>query len=317
MFHTLDQFLDVTTGLRKRHGTTIQAYEYAYGPGMPLMMIDPMSSPVLGLKLLEYNQRHAQQTLLAINNNTITIYGPFKLIQGGVGLTVLYPIWYPNGTIHGISTILISLDELFKYIVLPTDFRYIMSNPSGIFYNSDPGTLEYIQLSVDVYSELWTINVYSGKNGWYSDPYIWLETLSILVLMCLTILITILISRNIAVGIYSKKSAIYYRNEFELELKNRMKELIHATTIDNNDLPTNIITFYMLEDKINIIKGDVFKYLLYQHDELIGKPISNIIVGKRLIQDKHGNRKRCIYKHIDTRYIISIDDCEDSTSQSQ
>ena len=314
---TLQQFLDMTQGLRTRHGNTIQAYEYAYGPSMPLVLIDPITSPVHGLKLLEYNTRHAEQVLKAIHNNTITVFGPFKLIQGGVSINVLYPIWYPNGTIHGISSALISLDELFKYIVLPTNFQYIMYNPSGIFYNTDPGTLDYIQLTIDVYSEIWTINVYSGKNGWYSDPYIWLETISILVLMCLTIFITALISRSIAIGIYSKNSAIYYRNEFEIELKNRMKNLIQCNISNDELLPTNIITFYMLDGKISASKGDTFKYLLYHADELIGKPIQQILVNKRLIQDKNGNKRRCIYKLFDTRYIISIDDSDDSTSQSQ
>lgn len=314
---TLEQFLDTTSALRLRHGTTIQAYEYAYGPGMPLVYIDPITSPMHGLKLLEYNQRHAEQALKAIQNNTITIYGPFNLIQGGTALTVLYPIWYPNGTIHGISTILISLDELFKYIVLPSDFQYVMSNPSGIFYNTAPDTNDHLQLSIDVYSELWTINVYSGNNGWYSDPYIWLETLSILVLMSLTILIVTLTTRSIAIGIYSKKSAIYYRNEFEMELKNRMKNIMQCNISTDELLPTNIIKLNVIDDKITGVKGDTFRYLLYQPDELLGKPIHQLLVNRRLIQDKNGNRKRCIYKLFDTRYIISIDDNDDNTSQSQ
>lgn len=313
---TIEQFLDTTSALRVRYGTTIQAYEYAYGPGMPLVYIDPVTSPMHGLKLLEYNQRHAEQALKAIQNNTITIYGPFKLIQGGVALTVLYPIWYPNGTIHGISAVLISLDELFKYVILPNNFQYVISNPSGIFYNTDPGTSDHLQLSIDVYSEIWTINIYS-KNGWYSDPYIWLETLSILILMCLTILIITLISRSIAVGIYSKKSAIYYRNEFELELKNRMRNLIQCNINNDENLTTNIITLYVSDGKIVSSKGDTFRYLLYQPEELVGKLIYQLLVNKRYIQDKNGNRKRCIYKLFDTRYIISIDDSDDTTSQSQ
>lgn len=311
---TLDQFLDTTGGLRKRHKTIVQSYEYAYGPGMPLILIDPITSPMHGLKLLEYDARHAEQINKAIANNTITTYGPFKLIQGGVAINVLYPIWYSNGTIHGISSALISLDELFKYVILPNNFQYVISNPSGIFYNTDPGTSDYIQLSIDVYSEIWTINVYS-KNGWYSDPYIWLETISIIILMCLTILITTLISRSIAVGIYSKKSAIYYRNEFELELKNRMKNLIHSNLSDEHTY--NILTFYLGDGKILSTKGDTFRYLLYQPEELVGKYPTQFLIGKRYIQDKNGNRKRCIYTLIESKYIISVDDSDDTTSQSQ
>jgi len=310
---SLPLFLNITSRLRKRH-PIISAYEYGHGEGLPLILIDPVTSPAYGLKILDANPFEAAQALKAIENNTVTIYGPFNLIQGGVALVGTYPIFYPDGSLYGISSILISLDQLFSLINLPTDFRYLMYNVGGVFYNNTlPGDTDNTQLQLEIYDEVWTILIYSN-NGWYLDNYVWLETISITFLMILVILVCIFIVRSISMGLYSKNQALYYRNEFELELNTRMGEFKSGLLHEQRN---NIIVVSTQNGNIATVEGNIYQYLLYQPSELIGKPISTILISRRFILDKNGHKRRCIYTVDGDKYTVSLDTINDELSQSQ
>jgi hypothetical protein len=299
--------LDTTSRLRVKH-SIIDAYEYAHGDGLPLILIDPINSPVLGLKLLT-TPIQVIQLNKAINNNTITIYGPITLIEGGISLIGINPIFYRNGTLYGVSLVLISLNKLLGIINMPSTFRYTMSNMWGTFYNNTKETdTAPIDLKIDIYSEQWVINVYS-INGWYSDPYVWIETIALMVCMLLTIVLFVLMFRSIGLGLYSKHMAVYFRNEFELEFRSRMKELISPNTRGD------VIILDVSEGNIINVEGNVAKYLLYQPSELIGKSISSLFLSKRTILDKNGHHRRCMYTLTDNKYTVLVDTLTDSVSQ--
>lgn len=78
------KFQQMAARLRLQH-PIVTDFEYANGPNLNLSWSDPYTS-ALGLKLLLYNPDHAAQIMKAINNNTITMYGPFSLVEGGIGI---------------------------------------------------------------------------------------------------------------------------------------------------------------------------------------------------------------------------------------
>lgn len=249
------RFRYLSSRLRLRY-PVIHSFEYALGPYMTLEYVDPMPSPVIGLELLVYNARHAAQIRKSIANDTITMYGPFNLVQGGVGLTCIYPILYPNGTAFGISSILVMLDDvlvrLHLYQIL-NNYEYQFIDEYGIFAINNGTTLigtldskipllvDSMNVTITLLSQDWILNI-RPKGGWYMDQYIWLETLLIIFISLLLLMTSIIVSRQVMISIYGRNESKFIRDKLEQQVSSR-------TT---NILKNNMLLISQLESKTGI-----------------------------------------------------------------
>lgn len=329
----------------------ILAYEYAIGPDMTLSYVEPGPSPVLGLKLLRYNEIHAKQIMKAITNNTIAMYGPFNLIQGGIAMNAFYPIMFPNNTAYGISSILVMLDNVLTslniYSILES-YNYQFKNVYGIFAQDNGPRItstmnkqvtplnDAINVSIVVANEQWYLYL-QPKEGWYHDPYIWLETLVILALIIVAGSCVVLVTREVVIGIIGRKSSDYVRDVLERQVAQRTKEIMISnmklvSQLEQREDIDNVWGLSWLSSIDGTVTSANESFITLLGTSPIGKKLNDIFteipscepnktIRKKLVIKSNGATIKAIIRNGDNKLIIAvtqhIDDAHSSNASNK
>lgn len=247
------EFRDMVKRIRKSH-PLLNNIEYGIGPNLTISFIDPMPSDVFGLQMYKYNANHAQQINKAIQDGIITMYGPFSLVQGGVGLVAQHPIYLPGNIksiqgIYGISAELLILNDLLKDLNIYSslqdyyyDFYVYSSNYIFARKINDDAVLENtigmnvmripnsISVDLNIVGERWRMDIVP-KIGWYHDEYIWLETIIIILLIIIGIIVTVVVFRQLSVGIFKRKDSEFIRDKLEIHVRERTKDVLQTNML--------------------------------------------------------------------------------------
>jgi len=282
--------------LRTYH-PTIAAYEYALGPDMTLEYEDPMPSPVLGLQLLRYNSLHATQIMKAISNRAITLYGPFPLIQGGIGMNAFYPIIYPNGTTYGLSSIMIMLNDVLSSLrIYETliNYNYQFINSYGIFAQNNGTTLinamgtnatlfyDSVNVTLNLSNETWILSI-TPINGWLQDDYIWLEVILITAFGSLVALSSIMVLREIVMSISGRRDFQFARDALERQVTMRTREILQnnlklVSQLEQREDIENVwgLSWIVANNGIVTSSNETFSNLM--KESLVGKTLTEIFI---------------------------------------
>ena len=280
-------FRELSTRWMLRHNLT-SAYEYAYGTNMPIQMTYPYNPKVIGLELSKL-----QNPQKAADANMTIMYGPEALIEGGIALIGMDPIYYPNGQFFGVSCLLIDLNVILDYVGWKKEldgYKYVFQTERTglVFANNTPIVDDMITIETEIIREKWLIKVIPN-NGWIPRDMVWLEGLAVTVVIIMSMALTVFIVRQIAVGISKKKEAIYLNDKLQLEIRDRFKDfteqriVIEKYSETSNDILDlmNIVILKVTDGKIVDYSGDIKKHLGVdeQKIEIRNKPIDSFLVN--------------------------------------
>ncbi len=322
------EFQNLVMRWRKRH-PLITNFEYAYGTNMPIKLIDPYNAQLIGFELGNY-------TTAAFNSSSIIMYGPNILVEGGIAITGMDPIYYPNGSNFGVSVVLINLNDVLESVNWKDNlkgYNYIFETvrASLIFANNSPPIQDMVSINVDIMKEKWLIKVIP-EGGWIARDIIWLEGICITILCILLMTLTVFIVRQIIVSIYQHGESAYLKDKLELEIRDRVKnfattdrvivEKFMDTSSDILDI-MNIVVLKVRDGKIIDFSGNVGKF--FGVDELRNMPpnkfLLNISSKKTKIIHKNGTMSDCMIHqklHGDINIImVKSNDIGEDTSTSK
>lgn len=151
-----------------------------YAPGGVVAFISPLAGnePAVGHNLLQDKQRN-KEAFAAIEKRSLTVAGPFELVQGGFALAARLPVFFQHDEkFWGFTAVLVKIDDLMRATTIHslTDKGYDWNisrihpdtNRPHVFFGSTEQLLDdAVQLTMNAPNATWFINL-RPKNGWLS-----------------------------------------------------------------------------------------------------------------------------------------------------
>jgi PAS domain S-box-containing protein len=163
--------------LRKQH-SAVSSLQYA--PDGIVSFVDPLAGneKAVGHNLLVDKKRN-KEAFDSVEKRTLTLAGPFELLQGGVAVVARLPIFRSAGTqddFWGFSTVLIRIDDLLNSTTLgelkSKGYEWTLhrihpdNNSPHVFYGtSDELLADSVHLTMNVPNAQWFISV-QPVAGW-------------------------------------------------------------------------------------------------------------------------------------------------------
>lgn len=141
----------------------------------------------IGHNLLDDTSRN-KEALQAVRTRTLTLAGPFELVQGGVAVVGRLPVFLPGQDggeeFWGFTTALIRIPELLKLVnihrLIERGYSYELSRihpdtgKPQVFARGGGELVSPVRHNMDVPNGHWTLSV-SRMNGWHSTHLMILE----------------------------------------------------------------------------------------------------------------------------------------------
>jgi len=179
-------------------------------PNGVLSQIVPLAGneKAIGHNLLEDSKRN-KEALLAVMTRSLTLAGPFELVQGGKATVGRLPIFLKDTndieTFWGFSIALIRIPEFLKVAnirrIADKGYNYELSRihpdtgKKDVFSSAGKPLKDPVSEKIQVPNGEWTLAVEPAA-GWYSSDIILIETLFIFLVTSLTTLIGWLLARQ-------------------------------------------------------------------------------------------------------------------------
>ncbi|KAL9652777.1 hypothetical protein ABK040_010810 [Willaertia magna] len=184
----------------------------------------------------------------SIAEKTTNLYGPVSLIEGGIAVMAMNPVFYDNGTWWGFTVELFLFEDLFNKIDLHTTMsqyqyqlydygsgRTFLENMNGSkgFKNTIKTNVtaspfsDYVERNMTVLNGNWKIKV-KPLSGWDQDSILWVEILVAIIIIVVIFILAILAVHQLVQDHFRKKEYQFIQNKLEVKVKERTKELANS-----------------------------------------------------------------------------------------